>query len=219
MKLAVDYFHPSYNGWEDFQGDLPEALLKALPTLKFGDGLSVREQSLSFYPDTKFIILKHTDWSPSNLFIYALVKGDETIWLNGTSPGIHHFNGAGHLNLTDDNIVEYVRFFCFFVRGKEGPFYVVSTIDAPYLTSELGAATRDGNEKLREIFKQRFQSPRYYGKSPEGDHRISALVMYSNALFIADFELKSTGMVKMANDIPVMADLPSKILAPLVPVQ
>lgn len=216
MTSGVDFFHPYYAGWKDYQEGVPEAIQTALTGLDFGEGLTIRTQTLPFYPEAEFLIFRHPGWVPANLFVYALKKDDEIVWLNGTSPGIHQFNASGHLVLTDENALDYIRFFCFFVRGEEGPFYVAHTPDAPYLTSEIGAAGK-GKSELRALFEQRYQSPRTFGTTSAGERRYSMLIMYSNALFITDFALQPSGMVEMKDDIPIMADLPSKIDAPLVP--
>lgn len=215
---ALDFFHPGYSGWQDYENGVPEALRMALPQLDFGDGLTIKTQTLPFYPDCAFLMFKNPSWVPSNLYIYALKKGEDVVWLNGTSPGIHQFNGAGNIALTDENALQYLHFFCFFVRGKEGPFYVVNSLDAPYLISQLGAGANN-DKNLRAMFEARYQSPRGFGTTPDGNRRYSLLVMYSNAFFIADFELKPSGMVEMRDDTPIMSDLPAKIDAPLTPLE
>ena len=54
-----------------------------------------------------------------------------------------------------------------------------------------------------------------FERDAEGAWRVSCLIHYSNAMFTADFLIKETGMCDMIDDMPVMADLPIKIDAPI----
>jgi hypothetical protein len=163
--------------------------------------------------------MRGADWAPPNLFIYALHKGDSVHLLQGTSPPIHTFNAEGHLALTPETVVPYLQFFSFFVRGDEGPFYLVARRDAPYLPNGLRQGTSaEGLADAQRDFEARYQSPRTFGRSGDGKWRCSGTIMYSNAVFIADFLIQTGGMVEMLNDTPVLADLPIKIWAPIAPV-
>ncbi|ODT71135.1 MAG: hypothetical protein ABS75_10445 [Pelagibacterium sp. SCN 63-23] len=213
----IDFFHPASPTWVAIGGEAPEPLREQFPQLSW-DKIAVREQTLPFYPGTRLLMMRGADWAPPNLFIYALQKDDEVHLLNGKSPPIHAFNAAGHLELTQDNIVAYLKFFCFFVRGDEGPFYLIGHLGASYLINGLRQGTTDeALNKFRGDFELRYQSPRTFGKSPDGKWRCSGTIMYSNAIFVADFQVQSGGMVEMLNDTPVLADLPAKIVAPLMP--
>ena len=196
----------------------PPDLVTKVPGLAWGPDVRIKTQTLSFYPGAEILACRDPSWAPANLFIYALKQGSSLCWLNGTSPPIKEFNAAGNLSLSDENALDYLKFFCFFVRGEEGPFYVVDSLNAPYLPDII----RDGADAgalpaVRTRFQERYQSPRQFGKSGDGKWRISATIYYSNAVFVGDFLVGADGMVDMADDTPILADIAAKISAPIIP--
>ena len=213
----IDLFHPANRGWEDAGNEAPEYVREQLPQLSWGK-ITVRQRTLPFYDGVRLLIIRGADWAPPNLLLYALQTEDEVYLLNGKSPPIHAINSKGHLDLNEDTIIPYLEFFCFFVRGDEGPFYVVGDRSAAYLPNGLRHGSVD--EALAEAkrhFESRYQSPRMFGRSPDNKWRCSATIMYSNAMFVADFLIHSSGMAEMINDTPIISDLPVVISAPLVP--
>lgn len=100
----------------------------------------------------------------------------------------------------------YLVFFCFFVRGEEGPFFILESLDSqflPQLPDEL------------DVFDY-VRAPRSWGKTDDRHWCVSGTVFYSNAVFAADFLVQPTGMIEMADYSPLVADSPDKVDAPLV---
>ena len=89
----------------------------------------VHWRTLDFYKGLALIRVSDSLWPNKKLRIYYLVEfnSDSLYRLNGTSPPIHEVNGKGFINITEANVLEYLRFFCFFVRGEEGQPCPVST--------------------------------------------------------------------------------------------
>ena len=216
----MSFFFPGYEGWAESTSAASSDLVAKVSGLDWGDGVRVKTQTLSFYPDAEFLVYRDPSWVPANLFVYALKQGSHLCWLNGTSPPIHQFNAAGNLKLSEENVLDYLQFFCFFVRGEEGPFYVVDSLNAPYLPDIIRDGADAGNlSTLGARFQERYQSPRQFGKAEDGKWRFSATIYYSNAVFVGDFMVRPDGMIELAEDTPVLADIPVKISAPIVPVQ
>lgn len=214
----MNSFFPDFQGWSTVSEPPPEALTSLVPNLTWGDDLKMVSQILPFYPDSQFLMGRAPSWTPPFLAIYALVEGDDVCWLNGTSPPLHAFNRKGHLSLSQDMVLPYLQFFSFFVRGGEGPFYVIDSPRAPYLPVGIRAGTEAPDlTEVQKRFQECFQSPREFSTSPYGKWRLSATVYYSNAVFVADFLVSPGGMVEMEGDFPVLTDLPVKISAPIVP--
>ena len=161
--------------------------------------------ALDFYPRLDLIRLTDPAWLPEGVCVYLIQWKDDRLYrLNGTSPPIHEVNAKAPLKLTEALAADYLRFFCFFVRGDEGPFHICADTADPLLPSEATGVA------------EHVEPPRFYGADSDGKFRLSAPVFYSNAVFSADFLVAPTGMVEMLDDQPVTADLPAKIAAPLV---
>lgn len=121
--------------------------------------------------------------------------------LNGASAPLHDVNEVARIKLDAAAAPHYLRFFCFFCRGDEGPFVIVENArqrEIPPLP-----------EPLRAQVEELVRPARVWGWDEEhGAHRISAVVYYSTALFFADFLLKPDGQIEMVRDRPLMVDLP-----------
>ena len=163
---------------------------------------------LPFYDQVAMIRLKDPNWSPSNLVLYYLTDQGNLYRLNGTSPNIHEVNAKAPIKVTEDNVLEYLRFFCFFVRGEEGPFLIAESIDDPYLPKDL-------DEKTASVITNTIHPANFKGMNEQGHFLCDAVVFYSNALFEAQFAVQPSGMIEMLDDDPIAIDLPTRVDAPI----
>ncbi len=213
----MDKFHPKHPSWVNTGTQWQDKLREKLSDFPWSDQINISSQQLSFYPDVTFLIVKDPTWEPANAFVYVLEhEGDLTV-LDGTSPPIHALNGAGLLRVDRETVIDYLRFFCFFVRGEDGPFYIATAPDAPYLPDTTRFGASETYSETQEVFRKIHQSIRTFGRSNEGNWRMSATVYYSNAVFVSDFTVQPSGMIEMKDDNPLMSDLPLRIDAPLRP--
>lgn len=161
----------------------------------------VEKRSLPFYADTLLIRLTDPSWGNKKLAFYYLLNGTTLYRLGGESRLIHEVNATGALTLTDKNVLDYLRFFVFFVRSEEGPFIILEDLNNPALPTELDNRSRTTLEKF-------IRPATIESKTEQGTYLCNAIVFYSNALFTATFEVDSSGTIEMRKDRPVAADLP-----------
>ena len=158
--------------------------------------------------------MKHPEGKSPNHYFYCLEDNGKVFRLNGTSPPIHEFNSKQPPDLSGEYAIDYLKFFCFFVHGESGPFYIIDGRDAPYLPESCNG--KSGSESTcSTAFRRVYRAPQHFGIRDDGKHRISALLYYSNAMFVADFLVYPSGMVEMSADWPVISGLPDKIDAPI----
>lgn len=169
---------------------------------------SVSWRSLPFYERVVLIRVQDSSWTPKNLNIYFLTLDGNLFRLNGTSPPIHEVNAAAPIKVTEENVLEYLRFFCFFVRGEEGPFLIAEDMDNPDLPQDMDAQTRS-------VIEGTIRPATYEGKNEQGFFLCDGVVFYSNALFIANFAVQPTGMIEMLDDEPIATDLPVRVSVPI----
>ena len=163
---------------------------------------------LSWYKNTMLIKLSDESWPESGLHLYYLLGDGETLYrLNGTSPPIHEINAKNLLQFNNFNVIEYLMFFCFFVRGEEGPFYVVEHVEDAFLPQ---------NDKVLEVIGSVAHKASTPTQGADGNFQTNVVIFYSNAVFAAQFSIQATGMVEMLTDEPVAADLPDKVHQPVV---
>lgn len=165
---------------------------------------------LPFYDGVALIRVVDKTWSTFGLVIYYLSNQGNLFRLNGTSPPIHEVNAKAPLRINEDSVLDYLRFFCFFVHGDEGPFYLAEDLNDPYIPR-----TPNDDDTIRLILKNNLKSVEFEKTNEQGKYLCNGLVFYSNALFFANFAVQPTGMIEMLGDEPVAGDLPVKMNAPL----
>ena len=168
----------------------------------------VHWRMLPFYDSVALIRVKDPNWVNKKLTIYFLTDQGNLFRLNGTSPPIHEVNAKAPIKVTDDNVLEYLRFFCFFVRGEEGPFYIAESMEDPYIPQDMDEGTHDVLEGV-------VRPASIEGINDKGHYLCESVVFYSNALFIANFSVQPSGMIEMLEDEPVAADLPARVDQPI----
>ncbi len=172
------------------------------------DTTSVAWRQLPFYERVVLVRVKDPGWTPKKLTIYYLTIDGNLYRLNGTSPPIHGVNAMAPIKINEDNVLEYLRFFCYFVRGEEGPFLIAEDMDNPDLPTDM-------DEQTRSVVEGTIREASFEGKNEQGFFLCDGVVFYSNALFIANFAIQPSGMIEMLDDEPIAADLPVKVDSPI----
>lgn len=169
---------------------------------------TVAWRQLPFYDRVVLVRVKDPGWAPKSLNIYYLTIDGNLYRLNGTSPPIHEVNAMAPIKITDDNVLDYLRFFCYFVRGEEGPFLIAEDINNPDMPKDM-------DDQTRAVVEGTIRPATYEGKNEQGFFLCDGVVFYSNALFIANFAIQPSGMIEMLDDEPIAADLPAKVDSPI----
>lgn len=163
---------------------------------------------LPFYSTIALVRINDTAWPDNTGPFWFLAKQGRMFLLDGSSAPIHDANEADPIKLSEPRIVDYLRFFCYFVHGDEGPFFVVEDINHPALDQgKLEPATR-------KVIEDALRPATFEGRTDEGAFEASAMVLYGNALFSARFSMTENGMIEMIDDEPVAADLPVRKIKP-----
>lgn len=165
----------------------------------------VRRRPLPMYEHVQLLCLTSPKWKEGLRICYLENEG-QLFRLNGTSPPIHEVNARAPIRLTDEDAGYYLSFFCLFVQGEEGPFYIIHDLADELLPAGAGSPQTAGKPRGRTL-GDIFRRPKYLGKSDTGSWRFSAMVYYSNAIFLTDFEVQPLGMVEMVDDQPLITDL------------
>lgn len=166
-------------------------------------------RTLPFYEQVVLIRVRDKNWDPGNLTVYYLANQGNLSRLDGQSAPIHMTNAEAPVRISESNVLEYLRFFCYFVRGEDGPFLIAEDLDDPAMPRGLDDTTRKAVEGT-------IRPASFEGRNNDGNYMCDAIVFYSNALFLATFSVEQTGMIHMLDDQPLAQDLPTKVDAPIV---
>ncbi len=199
--------------WNEVEGDELAGFLEQINPI---DGkyrtspasTRVAWRTLPFYETVALIRVQDPNWVNKSMTIYYLTDQGNLFRLNGTSPPIHEVNNKAPIKINEDNVLEYLKFFCFFVRGDEGPFYVAEDMSDPNLPEDMDGTTRS-------VIEGTVRPASFEGMNEQGHFLCDAVVYYSNALFIANFSVQSSGMIEMMNDEPIAGDLSTRVNKPI----
>lgn len=157
---------------------------------------------LPFYSNIALVRISDSSWSGDIGPFWFLAKQGQMFHLDGTSAPIHDANEAGPISVTEENVINYLRFFCFFVHGDEGPFYIVEDLaDSALDQGKMDDATKG-------VVEGSIVPAALEGKDDNGQFVTSAIVLYGDALFSARFAMTTDGMIEMTDDDPIAGDLP-----------
>lgn len=169
---------------------------------------SVRIRSLPFYEEVLLVRLTDPNWEQRDLTIYYLFLDDTLYRLNGRAYAMQEVNSVAPLKLTESNVLDYVRFFTFFVRSDEGPFIIVEHLENKYLPQDM-------DDNLRNRLTKHIRPAEIEMVDEEGTFFCKAPVLYGPSLSVTQFEVKLTGEIEMLDYQPIIADLPPTSSAPI----
>jgi ankyrin repeat protein len=204
-------YHPDAPGWEPID-DTERATTVASG---FPADAVVRKRPLAFYPGTHLVLIEQDTGFGVQARSYFLEGPDHAVALDGKSQPIHEYNrtsaqfadGPPRLVIDDDNALDYLAFFCFFVRGDEGAFLLLDRADHPALPRRIFGVRGETPTRARRALDKIFQLPRYWGRAPDGRWLIHALIYYSDAIFFSAFALAADGTIEMIEDYPILQSL------------
>lgn len=159
----------------------------------FDKGLRIaaaRLLPLSFYDGWMLCDLETTSSDAET--ICGLYGPDGWTPLDGQSPRIHEHNAIHGVRLgTDTERLDYLRFFCAYIHGVDGPFNIVDG-DTPLWRIEKSG--------LAPLEAEILEDPEWVD-APAGDTpTLDAFVLFGRALFRSQLALDPSGMVRMVDD-------------------
>lgn len=188
---AVRLIKPALTEWEI--ENLPEISVEG------------RIADLPFYKQLRLAWIRlSTRDGKSSSDLLMLVGKDRHFVLDGASAPIHDANETEKLALTAETAGEYVRFFCSFVYGPEGPFLILDGLP-PARSPEAETSPK------RQEMKKHIRPFTAIDRNDDGDFRFSCTMLYSDTLFNCVMATSPGGMVTMVNDEPVMGDVPEDL--------
>ncbi len=151
---------------------------------------------LPFYPDLSLYHLAVTRGGQPRGTVMFLADAEQVVLLEGESAPVHNVNGS-HLQALDETTAPaYLRFFCFVVRGEEGPFVLLEPVVAAEHpvppTPELPAAVLKHARPLEAA-----------GRGEDGSWLYRAIVAYGGVIAACSFAVRPDGMVTMLEDSPI----------------
>ncbi len=195
------------NNWQVVEGAETEPFLKSVNPIAgkhtaAPQSAKVEWRQLPFYKDIAMVRVSDRSWPPGTGPFWFLAKQGRMFHLDGSSTPIHEANEAGPIDVSDENALDYLRFFCYFVHGDDGPFLIVEDLD----DDAFDAGKMD--DAMKKVLEGSIRPAAFEGKNEKGELQTSGMVLYGDALFAARFSMTENGLIEMVDDEPIAADLP-----------
>lgn len=151
-------------------------------------------RTLMFYPGATLVRVTDLSWLPKPITLYFVGVRGQYRRMDGSRRFLSFLNESMPLKISAQNVAEYLRFFCFFVRYRGRPFILVETPDDLGLCEP--ALLPDQIKKTAPFLKPITITS---DKGAEG-YELSATVRYHDMLFEANFAVSGKGHVQMLSD-------------------
>jgi tetratricopeptide (TPR) repeat protein len=180
----------------------------------FGDAIMVGCEpfELSFYRSFRLLNLIYAR-SGQYRRVFALDNGEATWWLNGESSPIHDVNDQ-NLQLGDNEIEDYLRFFLYFLRADAGGFVLIEKPEDITLpvddSGELStwATLVDWHDQAKPLEVQA-------DRDAEDRWLVDVTLAYGRQFANTVIAVASDGQVEMTDDDPI--ELSGEFEVPSVP--
>jgi len=181
-----------------------EILDKVNPVLE-GKGFdpeksSVLSLDLAFYPGYVLVELTDYDSLPS-LKKYVVMKDDDIIVLNWTNAPVYDLNKKLPIQITGDSVLDYVRFFFTYVKGKHGRFIIVERVDDIDWKEEPPPNARKAVSKFLQPLK-------ILEKQADGSYLIDTRMIFKNSLFASKVKVDKNGFVSIFDEELLIEEMP-----------
>lgn len=157
---------------------------------------------LPFYPGYRFLhVADHATTPPLQRYVFQKIGKMEFIIIDWNYKTIQKINKEAPINLTDENILDYVRFYFGHVKGRHGPFIICETADHINWKEEPSA-------EIKRSLNQALSPLEVAEKKNSGTYTINTFMMLKDALFGVQVYVQSNGSVSMSDHQIIMEDIP-----------
>lgn len=162
---------------------------------------TIMSVNLDFYPGHKLLDLADYSVSPEKRRYVVYKDSDNIVPMNWTNEPIYRLNEIVPVQLNEDTIADYVRFFFMYVRGKKGKFQIVENIDdIPWHDDPPPNARKSLSEMVKPVS--------FEGKNEDGDFELIVRIVFKNALFKSKVIVSPDGFVSLSDEELLIDDMP-----------
>lgn len=168
------------------------------------EATTIRTHQLSFYRE--HILVELTDLSAvPGARKYALYKPGDVNVINWTNQAIYETNEKAPVLLNEKTVVDYVKFFFNYVRGRHGRFVIIETIDDVRWQIEPPL-------QGRKVMQEMLEPVTLTSQDPDGTFNLEAFMVFKDSLFRTKVHVKKEGLVSMSSEelkiegMPVLQD-------------
>lgn len=157
---------------------------------------------LLFYPGYRFLsVADNATIPPLQRYVFQKKDALEFTIIDWSYKTIQKMNGLAPIKITEENVIEYVRFYFGHVRGRHGPFIICETANHIRWKEEPSAEIKRSLNKAL--------SPLHIAETKkDGTYVINAFMMLKGALFGVQIFAQPNGRITMSDHQIIMEDIP-----------
>ena len=164
------------------------------------DNVTILGQPLSFYPGYRFLdVANHNSVPAARRFV--IYKPGDNVVLNWTNEPIYALNEKAPIALDENNVVDYVRFFFTYIKGRHGRFIVCENIDDILWREDPPPAARQAMGKI-------IKPVTLVAANDDGSYTLDVCMMFKNALFKARVDVAPNGETGLSQEELLVEDMP-----------
>lgn len=169
------------------------------------ESTTIRSQRLPFYRDYLFLELTDLSAVPAARK-YAIYKPGDVNVINWTNETIYSTNEKAPIQLDARSVIDYVKFFFGYVRGRHGRFLVIETIDDIRWQVEPPL-------QGRKVMQQMLGPITLLEQDADGVYILEAYMVFKDSLFKTRVNVKPDGLVSLSDEelkiegMPVLQDV------------
>jgi hypothetical protein len=150
-------------------------------------------RTLPFYAGATLVRVIDLSWRPLGLTSYFLGFRGQYRRVDGTRQLITFLNTNIPIRLNSQNVIDYLKFYCFFVRYRGRPFILVETVD------DIGQCIPPlSPEQISSVKSALYPVMLHNPDGPE--FRLSGIIRYNDMLFETKFTVSPNGQVSINED-------------------
>ena len=195
-------FHDAFIKLDSVQSAKMVELINPKLDIKFDPArATVMVHDLSFYKGYFVAEIANHDENPPVIRLAICNHDGDVHVLNWTNVPIFLLNKKVPIRLEGDALLDYVRFFFTFVRGKHGRFLIIDTVDDIDWREEPAPAGRKALAKMIEPLHMK-------SKEADGTIVMAASIIFKDSLFAGEVHVKPDGNISMQNEELLVEDIP-----------
>jgi hypothetical protein len=164
------------------------------------DNATVFSCPVPFYKGFRYLDIADYSQMPAP-HRYVLFGPGSAVILDWSNEPIYALNRELPIALTEENVRSYVKFFFHHVKGKQGRFVVVESVDGIEWREEPPPAARKAIMKIIEPLK-------IVGRTEDGGFILSVNIMFRNALFRSEASVTAGGIIELSRQEVLIEDMP-----------
>ena len=161
-------------------------------------------RQVPFYETAAVIRAVDQSWQPGGMTVWFIGHQGIFYLLDGNSEPIHRVNAMAPIRISDQNYIDYLKFFCTFVYTEGATFRIIESLQDLEI---YGPAPPGFDHAVSPYLKP----VTIYQRGQDGSIFAEAALVYQHALYHVRFQVQLDGQVTMLDDKKVPVDLPRQM--------